>query len=135
VRAQRALALTLLLAAPLVAGDWTAPAEERARPNPVPASTETLAKGRALYQRHCASCHGAGGRGDGPAAGFGADIPDDLTDPARQDRLTDGEIYWKISTGLRAGPEIVMPGFARQIASEQDRWKVVAFLRTLRRAE
>jgi mono/diheme cytochrome c family protein len=120
------------LTAPAQAADWAVPAEERDKPNPVAATPEAVTKGRALYQRHCASCHGSGGKGDGPAAGFGADIPDDLTDPARQDRLTDGEIFWKVSTGLRDGAEIVMPGFARQIPSEQDRWRVVAFLRTLR---
>ena len=125
-----------LLAAALGAhagdGDWAAPAEERDKPNPVPTTPEAIAKGRALYQRHCASCHGNGGKGDGPAAGFGADLPDDLTDPARQARLSDGEIFWKVSTGLREGSEVVMPAFARQIASENDRWRLVAFLRTLR---
>lgn len=130
-----AVTLVLLLPAALGAGDWAAPPEEREKPNPVPATRQAVAKGQALYQRHCASCHGAGGKGDGPAAGFGADIPDDLTDPTRQDRLTDGEIFWKISTGLRAGTEIVMPGFSRQISTEDDRWMVVAFLRSLRRTE
>lgn len=133
--AHLALTLSLLLAAAVGPGDWDAPPEERDKPNPVAATPEAVAKGRALFQRHCASCHGSGGKGDGPAAGFGADIPDDLTEPTRQDRLTDGEIFWKVSTGLRDGPEIVMPGFARQISSEQDRWRVVAFLRTLRHAE
>jgi mono/diheme cytochrome c family protein len=132
------LSLSLLLAAAGAhAGDddWAAPAEERTKPNPVPATPEAITKGRALYQRHCASCHGSGGKGDGPAAGFGADIPDDLTDPARQGRLTDGEIFWKLSTGLREGSEVVMPAFSRQIVSENDRWRLVAFLRTLRRTE
>ena len=29
---------------------------------------EQQVSGRALYADYCASCHGAGGRGDGPAA-------------------------------------------------------------------
>ena len=138
MRVPLTLSLSLLLAAAAAhAGDddWAAPAEERTKPNPVPATPEAITKGRALYQRHCASCHGSGGKGDGPASGFGADIPDDLTDPARQDRLTDGEIFWKLSTGLREGSEVVMPAFSRQIVSENDRWRLVAFLRSLRRTE
>jgi mono/diheme cytochrome c family protein len=27
-----------------------------------------LARGKAMYERHCQNCHGSGGRGDGPAA-------------------------------------------------------------------
>lgn len=27
-----------------------------------------LSRGKAVYERHCLSCHGASGRGDGPAA-------------------------------------------------------------------
>jgi len=33
----------------------------------------------ALYERHCAECHGAGGRGDGPAAGMLSPRPRDFT--------------------------------------------------------
>ena len=29
---------------------------------------EDLSRGKAVYERHCLSCHGASGRGDGPAA-------------------------------------------------------------------
>jgi mono/diheme cytochrome c family protein len=35
--------------------------------------------GRALYVRYCASCHGTGGRGDGPAADAMQPRPTDLT--------------------------------------------------------
>lgn len=35
--------------------------------------------GKQLYLRHCASCHGAGGEGDGPAAGAFKAPPTDLT--------------------------------------------------------
>ena len=35
--------------------------------------------GAVLFTRHCASCHGAEGRGDGPAAGALATQPPDLT--------------------------------------------------------
>jgi mono/diheme cytochrome c family protein len=35
--------------------------------------------GKILYERHCASCHGPEGRGDGPAAEALAPRPSDLT--------------------------------------------------------
>jgi mono/diheme cytochrome c family protein len=40
--------------------------------------------GRKLYVRLCASCHGPGGRGDGPVAGALGEPPTDLTSLARR---------------------------------------------------
>ena len=39
---------------------------------------ETIPTGEALYRRHCASCHGVSGRGDGPAAASLKMPPTDL---------------------------------------------------------
>lgn len=127
----RALLAAALVACGAAAGadDWVAPASEKARTNPVPDAPEALRKGRALFQRHCTVCHGQKGKGDGPA---GADARD-LTDPAVQKRLTDGEIFWKIGTGRKKDDEMAMPAFARQIGAE-DRWKLVRFVRTLEAA-
>jgi mono/diheme cytochrome c family protein len=118
-----------LLACGAAAGetdDWVAPAADRTRKNPVPDTPEALRKGRALYERHCTVCHGLQGKGDGPA---GAEARD-LTDPAVQQRLTDGEIFWKIGKGREKEDEMAMPAFARQIGA-QDRWKLVRFVRSL----
>jgi len=41
--------------------------------------TEAPAHGRELYVRYCASCHGVGGRGDGPASKAFRRRPSDLT--------------------------------------------------------
>ena len=40
---------------------------------------ESVPSGEALYLRHCASCHGLAGRGDGPAAMALQTPPTDLT--------------------------------------------------------
>ena len=125
-QALAAAALVLCGAAAFGSDEWVAPAEERARRNPVPDSPEAQRKGRALYQRHCTVCHGPRGKGDGPA---GAEARD-LTDPAVQQRLTDGEIFWKIGAGRKKEDEMAMPAFARQIGA-QDRWKLVRFVRSL----
>jgi mono/diheme cytochrome c family protein len=110
---------------------WTAPDEEKARVNPVEATPAALLKGRALYQKHCASCHGDKGKGDGPAESYELEPATDLTDAALQERLTDGEILWKITTGLKSGTDVIMPGIAQRVPAEEDRWKLVRFMRTL----
>ncbi len=122
-----------LLAAPLavaLAGgtagteDWKAPEAERARANPVAPLPAVLQKGRALYQKHCLSCHGEKGKGDGAAAPFNPEKPSDLTEPERQQALTDGEILWKIGHGR--GP---MPSWRH--LPENDRWALVRYIRSL----
>ena len=122
------LAAALLALAAVRGGsdEWAAPPAEKAKTSPVADTPEALRKGRALFQRHCTVCHGARGKGDGPA---GADARD-LTDPEVQRRLTDGEIFWKISTGRKKEDEMAMPAFARQIGAE-DRWRIVRFVRSL----
>jgi mono/diheme cytochrome c family protein len=110
---------------------WTAPPEAKARANSVEASEAALLKGRALYQKHCASCHGDKGKGDEPAEHFTNEPATDLTDAAAQARWTDGEIFWKVSTGRREGGDVIMPALANKVPSEDDRWKVVLFVRSL----
>lgn len=68
------LALALSFAfAPLLGCSTSEPA---AKPGPHPMLVE---QGRADYQAFCASCHGLGGRGDGPAAPALNQVPADLT--------------------------------------------------------
>lgn len=131
-RARLAGLLVLLAAAGRAAGDeWTAPLAERGRPNPVATTPAALQKGRALYQKHCASCHGDKGLGDGAAAPFNAAKPPSLADPKRLQAITDGEMLWKITTGRREEGEVLMPAMAEKIPAEEDRWKLVSFVRTL----
>lgn len=114
--------------------EWTVPDDAKALRNPVPSSPQALNRGRTLFQRHCSPCHGAKGRGDGPVSGYWKELPKDLGDPARQDRLTDGEIFWKLSKGHRQGADVIMPAFSERLPSVEDRWKLVLFVRTLRAA-
>jgi len=116
---------------PAAGQEWVAPPEERARTNPVPASPEALQKGRFLYRKNCQRCHGEKGKGDGPSGRLGIEPPEDLTNPAKQAKLTDGEIFWKISTGLKDGADVIMPAYKREIPADDDRWKVILFVRTL----
>ncbi len=58
------------------------------------ASADDVAKGRALYVRYCASCHGLNGEGNGPLAGSLTTPPSNLRqlslrlgNPLPQDRI------------------------------------------------
>ena len=95
--------------------------------NPVPASAESIAAGKALYQKNCRFCHGADAKGNGPMAPEGTHPPD-LTD-AKWDRgSTDGEIFLVIRDG--AGPKFDMKGYKSKM-SETDIWNVVNYVRSL----
>ena len=77
------LAAALVLAAGLAgaSGNWEAPPEAKARKSTIASSPEALRRGKFLYRKNCARCHGDKGKGDGPNAKFGPADPEDLTDP------------------------------------------------------
>jgi mono/diheme cytochrome c family protein len=114
------------------AKSWEVPEEVKVAKNPVPASPENIKKGQTMFKRFCTPCHGPAGKGDGPVAHYWTQLPKDLSDPARQDRLTDGEIFWKLSRGHRQGADVIMPAFSERIPSAEERWKLVLYVRTLR---
>jgi mono/diheme cytochrome c family protein len=125
------LALTVPARSPGEDAPWVAPPEEQARVNPLAPSKEALKRGRALFLKHCSNCHGREGKGDGPAAAFGLVSPRDLTAPAVQSRLSDGEMFWKISKGRTLDGEVLMPPGEEKIRGADDRWRVVLFVRSL----
>src|SRR5215470_2500777 len=78
-----------------------------------------------LYERHCAFCHGAEGRGDGPAAGRLPTPPADFTSGNFKLRSTpSGEMPTDadlIGTITRGVPGTGMPSFAALSAEERNR--------------
>ena len=104
--------------------EWKAPERAASVPNPVAADDRSLAIGKSLYVKECASCHGEAGRGNGPDAADLSRPPSNLTaTPVR--RQADGEIFWKITEGNKP-----MPRYARMLKDEQ-RWNLVNYLRSL----
>ncbi|QQS45429.1 MAG: c-type cytochrome [Acidobacteriota bacterium] len=93
--------------------------------NPVPSNAETIEAGRQLYQRHCASCHGPKGKGDGGMALSGG-TPSDLTDDVWDYGSTDGEIFVVIRDGVSSD----MLGYKEKLKDEQI-WRIVNFIRDL----
>ena len=89
-----------------------------AHPMPLaPAAAPDLARGAALYQQLCASCHGATGAGDGPAA-EGLDPPAiAFTDADRARERSVFALYQVIEQGLEGTSMASYAGLP-----EEDRW-------------
>ncbi len=120
-----ALATTLLVTAPALAqAPWVAPAPEKAKKNPVPSDPKSLELGRSVAKTHCVPCHGETFKGNGPAAIALDPKPADWTSPRVQDQ-SDGELFWKISSGRGA-----MPSWKQ--LPERERWAVLRFIKTLK---
>jgi high-affinity iron transporter len=87
-----------------------------------PKQAPDLAKAATLFQAQCAACHGAQGRGDGPAARGMDPAPSNFHDEARMKQRSIYGLYNTISLGVGGTP---MRAFAE--LSEADRW-ALAFL-------
>jgi mono/diheme cytochrome c family protein len=102
---------------------WLAPENQKKLQNPVKPSSEGLAAGAHLYKLNCAGCHGVKGDGHGPAAGGLPQRPANFTDQKMMSEMTDGELFWKMSTGRGNMP-------AWEALTEMQRWQLVNYLRT-----
>jgi len=110
-------------------GPWIAPDEEKANANPIPATKESIERGHVLFHENCEACHGKEGHGDGPSREFIVMNPANLADPKFAASRTDGEWFWKISTGRP--PMLAYEDYME----DEDRWNLVNFVRTLSAAE
>ena len=106
--------------------EWKAPAYAAKKKNPVPADEKAIAAGKESYLANCLSCHGEGGKGDGPAAPSLERPPGDLTSAKTQEQ-SDGSMFWKISTGRKP-----MPPVPKEV-SETERWQIVDYVRTFKK--
>jgi mono/diheme cytochrome c family protein len=92
-------------------------------------SAGNIARGKATYIETCSPCHGAGGKGDGPAAVALNPKPRDHTNGAYMDKLTNGHIFAVIKQG---GASFGYPGMPMQPQLSDEKVKdVIAFVRTL----
>ena len=93
----------------------------------VPYSAISVYNGKLLYRNNCIQCHGYSGHGDGIMVNDDLEIlPANLTEPHTAYH-TAGDIYWWLTNGM---PPSIMPGFDG-ILSEDNRWDLINFLRTL----
>ncbi|MEO8046707.1 MAG: cytochrome c [Nitrospirota bacterium] len=93
------------------------------------APPEIVAAGKTLFEGKggCVLCHGISGKGDGPAAHMHKDPPRDFTNCAFQKEREDGELFWIVKYG---SPGTGMQPLIPALLSEEEGWKVVAYVRT-----
>jgi len=103
---------------------WAVPPEAKAMKNPLTPSDANSTVAKQLYSDQCANCHGDSGKGDGSDAMMYDPPPSNLTDTAKMNRVTDGEIYYQISEGRKP-----MPSFKKKLTEEQ-RWQLVILVRS-----
>ena len=88
-----------------------------------PRTTPSLANAAALYQSHCAQCHGATGYGNGPRAASLETRPINFHDRKRQGQRSIYSLYSSITLGINGTP---MPSFSN--LSEPDRWELAFYV-------
>ena len=116
-----------VLAAAVVAGGEQQPRRPEAEKlkNPVPGDAASIEEGKKLYGRHCASCHGPTGKGDGGMALSGG-TPANLTDETWDHGSSDGEIF----VVIRDGTSTDMESYKEKLTEKQI-WHLVNFIRSL----
>jgi len=88
-----------------------------------------LAAGRRLYAANCASCHGAGGAGDGPRGLGLTPRPTNLVEHMVAGKHTDEQTFLTISAGR---PGTAMPAWGDKLSPDEI-WQLAAYIRTFAR--
>ena len=107
--------------------EWDIPDKYVKMKNPTYATKENLSIGKALYSKHCKSCHGKKGIGDGPKADeFDSDIGDFSSEEFHAQ--TEGVIFYKSYIGRED-----MPNYEKKIPDPEDMWFIVNYLKVLKK--
>lgn len=106
-------------------GPWEIPAKYKTMKNPSANDASLLKVGKILFSKHCKSCHGNGGLGDGSKSAQLDTYPGDFTS-ADFKKQADGEKYYKTFVGREE-----MPNFERKIIDDEDRWAVINYVNSL----
>jgi mono/diheme cytochrome c family protein len=94
--------------------------------NPFVPDSESIARGEALYQTNCISCHGPAGKGDGVNAPQLNPRPADFT-AGHTDAHPDGDVFFWIQNGVTGS---AMPAFKANL-NDDDLWHLVNYVRRL----
>jgi mono/diheme cytochrome c family protein len=107
---------------------WPVPDKDKAlKPTVKLADAGVVSTGKELWAKHCKSCHGAKGLGDGPKGASLKTFPGDFSSAAFQGG-TDGEIFYRTDKGRDE-----MPAYEKKIPDANDRWALVAYMRTFKK--
>lgn len=124
-----AIALSIIICS-LAAGQakpWVVPDKYAKMKNPVASNAQSVKDGKDIWNKHCASCHGKTGLGDGTkAAQLETALNDFTTDEVQ--KQSDGEMFFKTLEGRDE-----MPSFKKKIPVEEDVWLVINYIRSLKK--
>jgi mono/diheme cytochrome c family protein len=116
--------ILLSFTAPQDPKPWDIPSKYLKMENPLTAGDADMMKvGKMLYSKHCKSCHGNKGLGDGPKAKQLDTPTGDFSSEAFHGQK-DGEMYFKSFVGRDE-----MPNFEKKITDDEDRWAIITYMR------
>lgn len=108
---------------------WAVPVDARKLPNSIRGDADSIARGRAHWADHCATCHANNGSGD---TEMGRNLYPRAPDMRGEETqsLTDGELYYIIRNGV---PMTGMPAWGDPSLGNRDSetWMLVWFIRHL----
>lgn len=111
----------------LAGGDAAGPAFDPSKiEKPWNSSPELVAHGKVIYQNNCAVCHGAEGKGDGPAGASLQPPPRNFVEGKWKKGGDSIAIYEVIRVGIDGSS---MASFAS--IPKMDRWSLVHFIRSI----
>ena len=118
------ISIGILSFSKLVQEEWKVPAKYEKMTNPEGASKANIAIGKSLYVKHCKSCHGKEGLGDGPKS---EEVDGDLGDFSSKEfqSQSDGALFYKSYIGRND-----MPNYEKKM-TEEDMWILVHYVRSL----
>lgn len=118
------VAIALLSFSNILQDEWVVPEKYENMKNPTDPG-EDLDIGKSLYSKHCQSCHGKEGYGDGKKAN---EVEGDLGDFSSEEfqAQSDGALFYKTTIGRND-----MPEYTKKMPDDEDRWLIVNYMRTL----
>lgn len=107
-------------------GPWTIPAKYKTMKSTVKAGDPSInSVGKDLFAKHCKSCHGSKGLGDGTkSASLKTLIPSFAEAKFKAEPV--GNVYFQAFVGRDE-----MPNFEKKIPDEADRWALIAYIKSL----
>ena len=108
-------------------GPWEIPAKYKTMENPYADDASLVRVGKMMYSKHCRSCHGTRGLGDGSKAASMKVAMRSFTSEEFQSH-SDGVIFYQSFIGRDE-----MPNFEKKIPDDEDKWAVVMYMRSLKK--
>lgn len=109
-----------------IGGPWEIPAKYKTMKNTYKDDASLMKVGKMLYTKHCKSCHGSKGEGNGPKAKSMKTEIRSLK-MAEVQAQSDGVLYYQSFIGRDE-----MPNYEKKIGDDEDRWAIINYLRTLK---